>query len=66
MLRLDATSRHLRKPKNWVIRKAVEEFCEQHAREAFLAEARRQSMRAAEADVSDDFWERATDRTGWK
>ena len=65
-LRLEATSQRLRRPKNWVVRQALEEFCAKHSREAYLKEARWQSRRAAETDRPDDFWERATDTAGWK
>jgi hypothetical protein len=44
--------------KNWIINRTLEEYLERHGREAFQAEARRQSAAATPHKWKDgEFWE---------
>ena len=66
-IRLDQTSRHLKRGKNWVINRALEEYLEKVGRDALVAEAGRQSLLASEAVTEDErFWQKRADITGWK
>lgn len=66
-LRLEWTSRHLKKGKNWVINRALEEYLEKAGGDALAAEARRQSLVASGVITKDEeFWSKQADATGWK
>ena len=66
--RLAAVARSQGRSKSDIAREAVRRYVERHD-EAFLAEAKRQSLRASGRDGADDdvFWEsRKSDDAAWK
>ena len=65
--RLEARARTLKKPKNWIITQALEEYLQDRNTATLVAEARRQSLLAS-ADVTEDetFWEKQADSAGWR
>jgi predicted DNA-binding protein len=55
---LEETARRLNKGKNWVITEALKEYLDRRNREAFPAEARRQSILASKKKWKDqELWE---------
>ena len=59
-LRLDKTAKRIKKPRNWIITQALDEYLRKHDEEVFLAEARRQSLAASRTKWKDEaLWERA-------
>lgn len=66
--RLEREAARLSRGKNWIISKALEEFLSKRSGEEFLAEARRQSLRASRKRNrrEEAFWETAADARGWK
>jgi predicted transcriptional regulator len=57
--RLEQAAEQMKKGKNWIINRALEEYLERHSPEAFRAEARRQSLAASRHKWKDEeFWER--------
>ena len=59
-VRLETTARQMKKPKNWVIKQALDEYLRWHDSEAFLAEARRQSILAGKKKWKDQaLWDQA-------
>jgi predicted DNA-binding protein len=66
-VRLDQTSRHLKRGKNWVITRALEDYLDKVGHDALAAEARRQSLLASGAVTEDEkFWRKRGDTAGWK
>jgi predicted transcriptional regulator len=56
---LETTARRMKKPKNWIITRALQEYLDRHNREAFLAEARRQSLLASKKKWEDEeYWDK--------
>ena len=65
--RLEQTARHMRKRKNWIIHRALEEYLAKTHREALAAEARRQSILASAVTTPDaEFWQAQADTRGWR
>jgi len=63
--RLEEASRVIKKGKNWIITKALEEYLEKNRRAALAAEASRQSLLIREEKWEDEeFWEKMADTTG--
>jgi predicted transcriptional regulator len=60
--RLERTAKRLKKGRNWIINQALDEYLRKLDREALVAEARRQSLlaRDAEAKNDDDFLGKAS------
>lgn len=66
-VRLERTSRYLKRGKNWVIRRALEDYLDRVGRDALAAEARRQSLVAGGVITEDEkFWRKRADLAGWK
>ncbi len=66
-VRLEQTARQLKKGKNWVINRAIEEYLHRVHRESLAAEARRQSRLASGVVTKDEeFWHRQADTGGWR
>ena len=66
-MRLERTARHLKRGKNWILNRALEEYLNREDGEALSAEARRQSLLASSTKTEDErFWETHADTTGWK
>ena len=66
-VRLEHTARQLKKGKNWVINRAIEEYLNRVRRESLAAEARRQSLLASGVVTEDEeFWQRQADTGGWR
>jgi predicted transcriptional regulator len=66
-LRLEETARHMKRGKNWIINRALEEYLNQPLRHGFIEEARRQSRLASSAATDDEqFWLERSDAGGWK
>ena len=66
-IRLEKTSRLLKKAKNWIINRALEEYLERTRREALAAEARRQSLLASAITTEEEeFWQEQADSRGWR
>ena len=65
---LEEAAHSLHRGKNWIIKKALEEYLERLHRHNLAEEARRQSLIVAKAEANgdDDYWERLTDTTGWE
>jgi predicted transcriptional regulator len=62
--RLNRAAEQMKKGKNWIINRALEEYLERHSQEAFQAEARRQSLEASRHQWKDaEFWERMAAET---
>jgi predicted transcriptional regulator len=62
--RLEQAAERLKKGKNWIINRALEEYLERHSVEAFRAEARRQSLAASTHTRKDEeFWEKMAAET---
>lgn len=62
--RLDQAAEQMKKGKNWIINRALEEYLERHSQEAFQAEARRQSLAASRHKWKDgEFWDRIAAET---
>ena len=58
-VRLDQAAERMKKRKNWIITRALEEYLARHSQEAFRAEARRQSLAASAHQWKDEeFWEK--------
>ena len=65
--RLEQTSRHLKRGKNWVINRALEDYLDRVGHDALAAEARRQSLVASGVVTEDEnFWRKRADTAGWK
>lgn len=65
-IRLEETARHLKKGKNWIINRALQEYLEKAHREALAGEARRQSLLAsAITPEEEEFWQDQADDGGW-
>jgi predicted transcriptional regulator len=63
-VRLDKVADQTKKGKNWIIRRALEEYLERHSQEALRAEARRQSLAASTRKWKDEeFWEKIASET---
>jgi len=57
---LDHAARRSNKGKNWIIKRALEEYLERHSRTALREEARRQSLLAKRKRSKDgSLWEKA-------
>lgn len=58
----------MKKRKSWIITKALEEYLDKAHPKAFAAEARRQSILASSSSSHRDenFWDNASDKTGWR
>jgi predicted DNA-binding protein len=66
-VRLEQTSRYLKRGKNWVINRALEGYLDQVGHDALAAEARRQSLVASGVVTEDEeFWRKRADTAGWK
>ena len=66
-VRLEQTARHLRKPKNWILNRALEEYLARHHRDALAAEARRESLLASSVITEDEeFWGQQAEGGGWR
>ena len=66
-LRLEEASRDLRKGKNWIINRALEEYRDRTSRADLAAEARRQSQLVSRRRSPDDaFWAEQHDDSGWQ
>ena len=62
--RLEQAAEQMKKGKNWIINRALEEYLERHCKEAFEAEARRQSLAASHHEWKDgEFWEKMAAET---
>lgn len=63
-VRLEQAAEQSKKGKNWIIRRALEEYLQRHSEEAFRAEARRQSIAASAHKWKDEeFWEKIAAET---
>lgn len=66
-VRLELTARQLKKGKNWVINRAIQEYLDRIHRESLAAEARRQSLLASGVVTADEeFWHQQADTGGWR
>jgi len=66
-VRLEQTSRHLKRGKNWVINRALEDYLDKVGHDALASESRRQSQLASGVVTEDEkFWQKRTDTAGWK
>jgi len=66
-VRLEHAARQLKKGKNWVINRAIEEYLDRVHRESLAAEARRQSLLASGVVTEDEeFWHQRADTGGWR
>ena len=66
-IRLEETARYLKKGKNWIINRALEEYLEKTNGEALAAEARRQSLLASAVTTEEEgFWQDQGDDGGWR
>ncbi len=66
-VRLEQASRYLKRGKNWVINRALEDYLDKVGHDALAAEARRQSLVASSVVTEDEkFWRKRADRAGWK
>ena len=64
-LRLEWTARHLKKSKNWILNRALEEYLNREAGDTLSAEARRQSLLASAITTEDEkYWGNRVDATG--
>jgi predicted DNA-binding protein len=64
-LRLEWTARHLKKNKNWILNRALEEYLNREAGDTLSAEARRQSLLASATTTEDEkYWGNRGDATG--
>ena len=64
---MERTARNLKRAKNWILNRALEEYLNREDVEALSAEARRQSLLASGTKTEDErFWEKHADTTGWK
>jgi len=56
-VRLERTARHLKKSKNWILNRALEEYLATEASDTLAAEARRQSLLASATTTEDEkYW----------
>jgi predicted transcriptional regulator len=66
-VRLERTARHLKRGKNWILNRALEQYLDREGADALSAEARRQSLLASGTKTEDEkFWEKRADTTAWK
>ena len=66
-VRLERTSRYLKRGKNWVINRALEEYLDRLGHAALSEEARHQSLLASGIETEDEkFWRKRADTAGWK
>jgi predicted DNA-binding protein len=66
-IRLERAARHLKKGKNWVINRAIEEYLNRIHQDSLAAEARRQSLLASGVVTADEeFWHQQVDAGGWR
>ena len=66
-VRLEHTARQLKKGKNWVINRAIEEYLDRIHPDCLAAEARRQSLLASSVVTADeDFCRQQADTGGWR
>lgn len=68
-IRLDKAARRMKKRKNWIINQALREYLAKTNRQAFIEEARRQSILASSVEWPDqEFWERCAAEAirGWR
>lgn len=66
-IRLEETSRYLKKGKNWIINRALEEYLAKNRLGALAAEARRQSLLASAVTTEvEKFWQDEADEAGWR
>ncbi len=66
-VRLEHAARQLKKGKNWVINRAIQEYLDRIHRESLAAEARRQSLLASGVVTADEeFWGQQADTEGWR
>jgi len=66
-VRLEQASRHLKRGKNWVINRALEDYLDKVGHESLASEARRQSLLASGVITEDEkFWQKRADTGGWK
>ncbi len=65
-IRLERFARQSKRPKNWIIVHALEDYLDRHEARSLAAEARRQSLLASEGPRSEDeAWAALRDTTGW-
>jgi len=58
LVRLARTARHLKKGKNWIMNRALEEYLDREAGAALSADAKRQSLVASAITTEDEqFWQ---------
>ena len=56
-LRLEWTARHLKKSKNWILNRAIEEYLNRATSDSLSAEDRRQSLLASAITTEDEkYW----------
>ena len=66
-IRLEEMAHHMKKGKNWIINRALQEYLARNRYEALAAEARRQSLLASAVTTEEEkFWQDQSDDGGWK
>jgi predicted DNA-binding protein len=64
---LETASRSMKKRKNWILTRALEEYLQRRSPSSPAAEARRQSLLVSRKDSDDSaFWERLADDRDWE